>query len=70
MLSLQQVAPEALHTILPVSTIGQIRFKDEKAMQRYRSNIYSINKNNAAGRRYRTEREHKSSLVLFVWRMS
>lgn len=59
----------ALQT-LPLATIGEIRFKSEAALKRYRARIYSINKDNAAGYRYRSERSTRSSLTLFVWRMN
>lgn len=55
---------------LPLATIGEIRFKSEAALRRYRSQIYGINKDNAAGYRYRSERSTRSTLTLYVWRMN
>lgn len=67
---IQTVSPEDLHMVLSPTVMGKIRFRDDKEMTRYRSRLYSINKHNAAGYRYKTEREHRTSLHLYVWRMS
>lgn len=66
----REVDPTQLHTVIEPCQFAQIRFRSERELLNYRKRMYDINKNNAAGRRYRSEREHGSSLLLYVWRMS
>lgn len=50
---------------IPKARCGEYELSD-KECQRLRSQIYGINKNNAAGRRYRTMRDGP---LLVVWRI-
>lgn len=59
-----------LAKVVDVATIVEIRFRDQRAMARYRARLYACNKDNAFGWRWRSERSFKSSLTLYVWRMS
>jgi len=51
---------------IPLARAGEYELTD-KEMKRLRSRIYSLNKNNAAGRRWRTLRDGP---ILMVWRIS
>lgn len=51
---------------IPLARAGEYELSD-KEVRRLRSRIYSVNANNAAGRRYRTLRDGP---LLLVWRIS
>ena len=55
---------DLLNISLSKATEYEVNMKEFKTI---RSRIYSINKNNAAGRRYRTLYEHG---ILMVWRIA
>lgn len=50
---------------IPLSRAGEYELSDTE-MKTLRSRIYSLNKNNAANRRWRTMREGS---ILMVWRI-
>lgn len=50
---------------IPKAKTGEYQLSD-KEMKKLRSRIYSLNKNNAAGRRWRTMRDGD---LLIVWRI-
>lgn len=52
--------------MIPLSRGGEYELS-EREMKVFRSRIYSLNKNNAAGRRWRTMRD---GAILIVWRIS
>lgn len=52
--------------LIPLARAGEYELS-EKEIKRLRSRIYSLNKNNAAGRRWRTLRDGP---ILMVWRIS
>lgn len=62
------VSPDQLVKLIPISRGCELDFgNDEREMARYRRGLYSINKNNAAGWRFRSMR---NGSILTVWRVS
>lgn len=59
-------ANEASLQTIPLSRAGEFELTDRE-MKTFRARIYSLNKNNAAGRRWRTLRDGP---ILMVWRIA
>lgn len=55
---------------IPVAHYQEYSFRSEKALLAKRAFLYGVNKNNAAGRKWRTFRTYPGSLTLHVIRLS
>lgn len=59
---------ERLAGMIPLATGAEFDFgNDGKGMARYRSQLYGLNKDNAAGWKFRTMR---NGSLLMVWRLA